>query len=82
MPGNHQESALANPCRIEDNHAWGNRYGFLVSSGTSKNFIVRNTARTNLGGNFSIGGTQDIAPIITNPGTTFIGATPWSNFSY
>jgi hypothetical protein len=71
----------ADSCQIEDNRLNSNRYGILVPGTTLKNFIVRNAARSNTT-NYSISGANDVAPIITNPGTTFTGATPWSNFAY
>jgi parallel beta-helix repeat protein len=69
-------------CHIEDNALRFNRYGVLVNPQQSQNFIVRNTARNNLGGSFSVPANNHLAPVINNPGTTFTGATAWSNFEY
>jgi parallel beta-helix repeat protein len=67
--------------RIEDNSLITNRYG-LNCSGTD-NFIVKNTARGNAGGNFIALGINELAPVITNPGSNgFATMTPWSNVSY
>ncbi len=65
--------------RIEDNHLTGNDTNLQVLD--VENFIARNTVR---GGfpNFDVAAGNDMAPVITNPGTTFTGATPWSNFAY
>ena len=68
-------------CRVEDNTSLNNGYGFYVQG--TDNFVVRNIARGNTSGNFSISVGNEGAPIMTNPGTTnFSGATPWSNFAY
>jgi hypothetical protein len=65
--------------RIEDNHLTANNVGIELTS--DQNFIVRNTLRLNTTP-FAIAAGNDFAPVITNPGTTFTGATPWSNFNY
>lgn len=86
--GNGQSAAGAgvyapgDQCRIEDNQLTSNRYGVFVPASGTDNFIVKNTCRNNLGANFSVAAGNDFAPVITNPGTTFSGATPWSNFAY
>jgi hypothetical protein len=65
--------------RVEDNTLFGNDKG-LVVSGTD-NFIARNTSK-NTGANYDVVAGNEFAPVLTNPGTTFTGATPWSNFIY
>ncbi len=67
-------------CRIEDNHFNSNHYGILVGGGIIENFIVRNTARNNIGSNYSVPAGNAFAPVVS--GTTFSAATPWSNFAY
>ncbi len=71
---------IGNSTRIEDNTVTDNDRGIDVDY--ANNFIVRNTARANTGGNFSVVAGNEFAPVITNPGTTFTNATPWSNFAY
>lgn len=66
--------------RVEDNQLGSNRYGVLATG--TDNFIVKNTARGNIT-NFSVVGGNELAPVITNPGTNgFTTMTPWSNVSY
>jgi hypothetical protein len=59
----------------------GNRYG-LLASGT-QNFIVKNTASTNPGANYSIVANNDAAPVILDPGGNAFGTmSPWSNVAH
>ena len=56
-------------------------YGIWVIG--SDNFIARNIARANTLGNFSVVAGNELAPVVTNPGSSnFTTATPWSNFAY
>lgn len=73
---------VGNVTQIENNRLTNNRYGILTPASSTNNFIVRNAARNNLGANFSVSAGNDLAPVITNPDSTFSGATPWSNFAY
>ncbi|MFN0135448.1 MAG: hypothetical protein ACKVS9_04935 [Phycisphaerae bacterium] len=67
--------------RIEDNQVNGNDFGLKVDG--DNNFIVRNTARGNTSGNFSVVAGNELAPVITNPGSSgFASMTPWSNVAY
>lgn len=67
--------------RIEDNQVNYNDFGLKVDG--DNNFIVRNTARGNASGNFSVVLGNELAPVISNPGASnFSTATPWSNFAY
>lgn len=68
-------------CRVEENQLMANHYGILVPPASSSNFIVKNTAGSN-SLNFSVSSGNHFAPVISNAGTTFTGATPWSNFTY
>jgi len=68
-------------CRVEDNQLTYNRYGVLINNAYPDNFVARNTARNNSGGNFAVPAGTNMAPVV-NPGTTFSGATAWSNFSF
>jgi parallel beta-helix repeat protein len=73
---------LGNDCRIDDNQFKSNHYGVLVNNAKINNFIVKNTATANSGGDFAVPASNNLAPVITNPGSAFSGATPWSNFAY
>lgn len=74
-------SASWTSCRIEDNHLNYNDYGVYCTG--SDIIIVRNSARGNTSGNFSVTPGNELAPVITNPGSNaFATATPWSNFAY
>lgn len=72
---------LGNDCRVDDNQFNHNHYGVLVNNANTNNFIAKNTTTGNTV-NFSVPANNNLAPVITNPGTTFTGATPWSNFAY
>lgn len=77
--------------RIEGNTAIGNRTGFLVFSGSTQNFFVRNTAGNNATANWTITSGNYVAPITApasspdingNTGGTAFGSTdPNANFS-
>lgn len=69
-------------CRVEENHLIQNNYGILCGLATTNNFIVKNTARSNSGGNFNVSAGNDMAPVITDPAAAFTGATAWSNFAF
>lgn len=67
--------------RIEDNQMSGNDYGLKVDG--DNNFIVRNTARNNASGDFTVVSGNELAPVVSNPGSNnFNSALYWSNFSY
>lgn len=66
--------------RVENNQLVANDFG--IKADDTDNFIVRNTARGNTSGNFSVIANNEFAPVITNPGTTFTNAAAWSNFAY
>lgn len=67
--------------RIEDNQVIGNDFGLKIDG--DNNIIIRNTARANTSGNFSVVAGNEMAPVVTNPGSSnFSSATPWSNFAY
>jgi parallel beta-helix repeat protein len=73
--------AISSANRIEGNNCVGNDKGLAVDATDS--FIARNTARNNAAGNFVVAGGNELAPIITNPGSNnFSTAAPWSNFAY
>jgi hypothetical protein len=68
--------------RVESNHAAQNEKGISTFPGAADNFITGNTAYANPSGNFSIGAGNELAPVISNPGSNnFSTATAWSNFS-
>ena len=66
--------------RIDGNDVVSNDYGIRVSD--DNNIIVRNTARGNTSGNYSIGAGNESAQVLTNPGTDFVATNPWANFAY
>jgi parallel beta-helix repeat protein len=67
--------------RVEDNVLNHNDKG-VAAAGTD-NFIVRNTAGSNSAGNFDVVAGNEIAPIVTNPGSNgFTTMTAWSNVTY
>jgi len=70
--------------RIEDNMLIGNDYGIRAdAAGVTDNMIIRNTARANSLSNYLVGASNELATIVTNPGSNgYSTATPWSNFSY
>ncbi|OHB55553.1 MAG: hypothetical protein A2Y07_03205 [Planctomycetes bacterium GWF2_50_10] len=64
-------------CRIESNTCNNNTaYGFYISS-SSSNVVVRNFAKGNLSGNYSVS-SGSVAPATSNPGT----ASAWANFGF
>jgi parallel beta-helix repeat protein len=65
--------------RVENNNVAGNDYGISVSD--NGNFIVRNSAHSNLTANYNISGTQTIGPIVSTTGIITTNS-PWANFSY
>lgn len=67
--------------RVEDNHCDANGFGIWTVS--TDNFIAKNACRGNVSANFSVGAGNEMAPVITNPGSNgFATMTPWSNVSY
>ncbi|HZW08785.1 MAG TPA: right-handed parallel beta-helix repeat-containing protein [Phycisphaerales bacterium] len=67
--------------RVESNMLNHNDKG-VVAEGTD-NFIATNTAGSNSGGNFEVAAGNEMAPVVTNPGSSgFAGMTPWSNVAY
>lgn len=70
--------------RIEDNAMTTNDYGILTDGGSAiENVIIRNSARANFTSNFQVAPANELATVVTNPGTNgFSTATPWSNFAY
>lgn len=67
--------------RVEDNLFYANHYG--VSCSATDNFIAKNTCRASTGLNFSVTAGNELAPVITNPGSNgFATMTPWSNVAY
>jgi hypothetical protein len=63
-------------CRIDSNDVAGNNIGIQALNNGS--VIVRNSARSNPGGNYVIAGGNDLGPI----GTAAASASPWANISY
>ena len=84
-------TGLAN--RIEANNVTNNTRGIEASAGATRNFIVRNTARTNEI-NYTVVAGNRIAQIVvpavnsadisTTSGSAdgFTNVDPWANFSY
>ncbi len=73
--------AWSSGCRIEQNNLASNAYGLRVTG--TDNFIARNTARGNSSGNYSVVSGNELAPVITNPGSnSFSTMTPWSNVAF
>lgn len=69
--------------RVEDNHVIDNGCGILMCSTGTCNLVIRNSARNNWLGNYSVNTTNNvIGEIITNdlPGA-LTNANPWLNFS-
>lgn len=67
--------------RVEENVLAGNDKGLIVAG--TDNFIVKNTARNNSVANFDVVAGNELAPVVSNPGTNnFSTATAWSNFAY
>jgi parallel beta-helix repeat protein len=62
--------------RIDGNHVTSNDLGFVTDTGG--NTIVRNSARQNVTGNYSLSPGSDTGPI----GTAMNATSPWANFSY
>lgn len=68
---------------IEGNRCIANAgNGISTASGALDCVIIGNWCRGNTLANYSVGAGNEFALVITNPGTTFTGATPFSNFSY
>lgn len=61
--------------RIDSNSVRGNAAG--ISTGSGGNVIIRNSADTNSGNNYSIGVGNDVGPI----GTAAASTSPWANIS-
>lgn len=67
--------------RIEDNHTAGNDKGIAVTG--INNILIRNAAGGNAGGNFDVVAGNELATVVTNPGSNgFATANPWSNLVY
>lgn len=67
--------------RAESNESAGNDYGIFISG--TDNLVVRNSCSANPAGNYHTIGGNELAPIVTNPGSSnFSTATEWSNFAY
>lgn len=62
--------------RIVDNNVTSNNRGIEVDS--SGNFVAKNTAHSNSGGNYDIVGGNDVGTIQTS----LVGAGSWDNFSF
>lgn len=67
----------AGDSRVESNQVTGSS-GYGVHATVGNNTVIKNSARSNLLGNFSIGGTPNVAPI----DTTGTSPNPWVNFSF
>ncbi len=72
--------------RIEDNNMTGN-IGIGIQATGPGNLIIRNSARGNTIGNYSIIAGNSVGPIVNVAGVGDISATPnanhpWANFSY
>lgn len=65
--------------RIDGNLAVGNGHGFR--SNWTDNLIVRNAARANTAGNYTLASNES-AQILVNPGVNFVATNPWANFAY
>lgn len=67
--------------RVEDNMCCGNDKGIVVSG--TDNVVVKNTAKQSSNVNFEVVAGNELAPVVTNPGSNnYSTATPWSNFGY
>lgn len=62
--------------RVDSNDVAGNNIG--IQGLNSGSVFVRNTARSNPGGNYVIAGGNDVGPI----GTAAASTSPWANISY
>jgi parallel beta-helix repeat protein len=71
--------AVGTACRIEANQVITNDYGVVAAADC---VIVRNTARGNSSGNYSLAAGSDYGQILTNPGANFSASNPWANFAY
>lgn len=54
--------------------------GLFITTGD--NISTRNRARGNANGNYTFGGNNEYAVILTNPGAGFTSSSAWANFSY
>ncbi|MBL0921287.1 MAG: right-handed parallel beta-helix repeat-containing protein [Phycisphaerales bacterium] len=72
--------AAGQASRIDSNHiGFNGQFGVRVL--TADNFIVRNTARSNVT-NYSIVAGNEAAAVISNPGDAFTSSNAWANFAY
>lgn len=68
--------------RIENNEALGNAgNGFTSQGNTTNNLVIRNFARGNGFGNYSLNPTDSPGPQVTSSGT-ITNNNPWANFSF
>jgi hypothetical protein len=68
--------------RIENNEAIGNAgSGFTSERNTTNNLVIRNFARGNGFGNYSLNPTDSPGPIVFTSGT-ITNTNPWANFSF
>jgi hypothetical protein len=68
--------------RIENNEAIGNAgNGFTSQGNTTNNLVIRNFARGNGFGNYSLNPTDSPGPQVTSSGT-ITNNNPWANFSF
>lgn len=68
--------------RIENNEAIGNAgNGFTSQSSATNNLVIRNFARGNGFGNYSLNSTDSPGPIVSSSGT-ITNNNPWANFSF
>lgn len=71
----------ASGVRIEGNHCnFNGSRGIHVTAGD--NVIVRNSCRSNAGGNYEFVANNDYGIILTNPGAGFSSSAAWANFAY
>lgn len=67
--------------RADGNEMTDNDFGLYTRA--DHNVIVKNSARNNPMGDFFVGPGNELAPVVTNPGSNgFAGMNAWSNIAY
>jgi len=66
--------------RIEGNHVTSNDRG--IATRIASNVIIRNTARSNLGGNFVVQAGDTFGPFLVVTAGSITSTNPWANISF